>query len=291
MTAGTDDKAASSDRVLYERRGRVALLLLHNPEKLNALSIFDMRETVRALVKRAELDPEVFAIVISGSGKAFCSGADIEVATQHSGMSEFETAAMISSSRSLADSESPALFSYLRTTNKPVIAAVNGIAAGGGMVLSLMCDLRFASDSASFLTIFARRGFIAEHGIGWLLARQVGISGALDLLISSRKVDAAEALRMRLVDRVFPADDLLESTIAYVEAMAETVSPHAIATMKQQVYAGLDATFKDATREADRLMMTALASPDAAEGGRSFMERRKPRFRRLPDTEKIERVS
>ena len=132
--------------------------------------------------------------------------------------------------------ELPALFGYLLRVPKPVIAAVNGVAAGGGFVLAMMSDLRFASAEATFTTAFSKRGLIAEHGTSWLLPRMVGTSRALDLLWSSRRFDAAEALRIGLVDRVVEPAQLMESACAYLRDLAANVSPRSIAVMKSQIY-------------------------------------------------------
>jgi enoyl-CoA hydratase/carnithine racemase len=159
-----------------------------------------------------------------------------------------------------------------------VIAAVNGVAAGGGFVLAMMCDLRFMAQEAYVTTIFSRRGLIAEHGTSWLLPRMIGLNRALDLLWSSRRVDAAEAYRLGLADRVAPADGLLAEVEAYVADLAATVSPRALAVMKRQVHRHLEVAFDEAARDSDALMAAALRFPDAAEGAASFVERRPPRF-------------
>ncbi len=172
----------------------------------------------------------------------------------------------------------PALFSFLPDISKPVIAAVNGVGAGGGFILAMMCDLRFMAEGATLTTVFARRGLIAEHGSSWLLPRMVGLSRALDLLWSSRKVGAEEALRIGLADRVAAPDALLDTVERYVDDLARTVSPRALAVMKRQVHRHLAMNFLDAALETDGLMAQALAHPDAAEGAASFIERRAPDF-------------
>ena len=176
------------------------------------------------------------------------------------------------------DGELPALFSYLLRVPKPVIAAVNGVAAGGGFVLAMMCDLRFAAEGASFTTVFSKRGLIAEHGTSWLLPRLVGLSRALDLLWSSRRFDAAEALRIGFVDRVVADDRVLDEACAYIRDLAANVSPRSLAVIKAQVYRHLSLEMESAIRESDKMMNEALAHPDAAEGVASFVERRRAAF-------------
>ena len=142
-----------------------------------------------------------------------------------------------------ASADPPGMFSYLPLISKPVISAVNGVAAGGGFVLAMMSDLRFGSDAASFTTVFSKRGLIAEHGTSWVLPRLVGPSRALDLLWSSRRVNSDEALRIGLLDRVVPADELLQTVVAYVDDLAAQISPSAIAIVGEGrgFCSGLDA--------------------------------------------------
>ncbi len=167
--------------------------------KHECVSPFEMVADIRRAVDRAAADENAVGIIITGTGRAFSAGLDTtDLARSTSGTAHSD----IESSTPTDDL--PALFSYLLRIPKPVIAAVNGVAAGGGFVLAMMCDLRFASESASFTTVFSKRGLIAEHGTSYLLPRLVGTSRALDLLWSSRRFDAAEALRIGFVDRVVP---------------------------------------------------------------------------------------
>src|SRR5262249_2694288 len=145
-------------------------------------------------------------------------------------------------------------------------------------VLTMMCDLRFVAESGYFTTVFSKRGLIAEHGMSWLLPRQLGASRALDLLWSSRKVAAAEALQIGLADRVVPDGELLNTVRTYAEELRANISPRAIAVIKRQVYAHLSEGFRPAVDETDKLMSDALLHPDAREGAQSFIERRAPRF-------------
>jgi enoyl-CoA hydratase/carnithine racemase len=159
-----------------------------------------------------------------------------------------------------------------------VIAAVNGVAAGAGFVLAMMSDLRFGSGAASFTTIFSKRGLIAEHGTSWVLPRLVGPSRALDLLWSSRRIDAHEAYRIGLLDRIAPAEGLIDAVVAYVEELASQVSPSAIAVIKSQVYRHLSDAMQPSLADADRLTQAQLKHPDAREGAMALIERRTARF-------------
>jgi enoyl-CoA hydratase/carnithine racemase len=260
------------EHVGYERRGRLAIIRLQRPDALNAIT-YPMIAGIERRAREAEADPDVFAICITGEGRGFCAGIDMSVLSAHTQGNPPERTGKTDGGRSR-----PALFSFLLDVSKPVIAAVNGVGAGGGFVLAMMCDLRFMAKDASLITVFSKRGLIAEHGTSWLLPRMVGLGRALDLLWSSRKVAADEALRIGLADRVAPAERLLEEVQDYVEQMAATVSPRAIATIKAQVHRHLECGFDQAALESDALMTEALRHPDAAEGAKSFIERRPPRF-------------
>jgi len=253
----------------YRREGPLAVITLQRPVVLNALTLA-MIGDIRRFALEAERDPAVTAICITGEGRGFCAGIDMSVLVAH-------TRGEAPSGDADPDAN-PALFSFLLDISKPVIAALNGVAAGGGFVLAMMCDLRFMSDTAALTTVFSRRGLIAEHGTSWLLPRIVGLSRALDLLWSSRKVDAAEAYRIGLADRVIPGDRLLAGVAAYVSELAAQVSPRALAEMKAQVLGHQHADLLAACRDSAARMQTALAHPDAAEGAASFGERRPPQF-------------
>ncbi|HUO11557.1 MAG TPA: enoyl-CoA hydratase-related protein [Caulobacteraceae bacterium] len=264
----------SDAQILFEIVGRVALIRLNRPQQLNALT-YSMLAEIRRRVAEAEKDPEVTAIAFIGEGRGFCSGIDAEVlrATTEAGQSGRSASAGDS-----ASADPPGIFSYLPLVSKPVISAVNGVAAGAGFVLAMMSDLRFGSEAASFTTIFSKRGLIAEHGASWVLPRLLGPSRALDLLWSSRRIDAAEAYRLGLLDRVTPMDELLDAVVAYVDDLASQISPGAIAVMKSQVWRHLSEPMLPALADADRLTQAQLKHPDAREGAMALIERRAPKF-------------
>jgi enoyl-CoA hydratase/carnithine racemase len=159
-----------------------------------------------------------------------------------------------------------------------MIAAINGAAAGLGLVEALYCDLRFATPDAKLTTAFARRGLIAEYGIAWLLPRLIGPSRALDLLLSSRVVRGEEALGLGLVDRVCEPDRLVDEAVAYATDLAAHCSPWSLATIKAQVQADLDRPFAEAVAAADELMLESFTRADVEEGVRSYLEGRAPAF-------------
>ncbi len=260
-------------QVSYARQGALGVIRLERPEALNALTL-PMIAEVHRHARAAQADPAVIAICITGAGRGFCAGIDMSVLAEHARSGPPEAAAPAAEGVRAR----PALFSFLLDISKPVIAAINGPAAGGGFVLAMMCDLRFMAEEASLTTVFTRRGLIAEHGTSWLLPRMVGLSRALDLLWSSRRVDGAEAYRLGFADRLVPLAGLMEAVAAYAADLAATVSPTALATIKAQVHRHLEVGFDAAALDAQALMGEALAHPDATEGARSFVERRPPRF-------------
>ena len=164
------------------------------------------------------------------------------------------------------------------TVRKPLIAAVNGAAAGLGLVEALYCDVRFCAPQAKLTTAFSRRGLIAEYGIAWLLARIVGPSRARDLLFSARVVLGEEARQIGLVDFLAEPEALLEEAVAYAADLAANCSPTSIAIIKRQIDEGLDQTFAESFDAAEELLRRSFDRPDAAEGVNSYLEKRPPDF-------------
>jgi enoyl-CoA hydratase/carnithine racemase len=254
----------ATDVVTYDVSDGAALLTLNRPDRLNAW-IPEMQVRYFDLLERAAADPAVRAIVVTGAGRGFCAGADMEV-LQATG-SEADDAQ--------AD-DRPQTFPM--TIPKPVIAAINGPAAGLGLVMALMCDIRFAAAGAKLTTAFARRGLIAEHGVSWVLPRLVGSAHALDLLFSGRVVLAEEGAEMGLVNAVHPPEELLDRALEYAHELATWSSPTSMAVMKRQVYEHLERGVAEALQESNRLMAESFGRPDFAEGVASFVEGRPPRF-------------
>jgi len=258
----------STDLVLAERRGAVLVLTLNRPERLNAWTDA-LEERYYALLDEAEDDPTVRAIVVTGAGRGFCAGADL---------GDLELGAFTEHAAEAALLDRPRPRTYPLTIRKPMIAAINGAAAGLGLVEALYCDLRFATPDAKLTTAFAKRGLVAEYGISWLLPRLVGYSTALDLLLSARVVRGEEARRLRLVDHLSEPEQLLDDAVAYAAALAAESSPWSMATIKAQVQADLERSFSHAVAEAQDLMVGSFSRPDVQEGVRSHLEKRAPQF-------------
>jgi enoyl-CoA hydratase/carnithine racemase len=257
----------------YEVDDPIALITLDRPATLNALTTEVLVAFQRA-VADAERDPAVVAIVVTGAGRGFCSGLDAS-------QLQATTTAGSAGRPEVGEGDVPGLFTWLLAVTKPVIAAVNGVAAGGGFVLAVMSDLRIASTDASFTTVFSKRGLIAEHGMTWALPRLVGTGRALDLLWSSRRIGAEEAFRMGLVDRVVEPDTLLSAARDYVVDLAQNASPASLRDTKRLVYRHWGASYEAALREADEVQWAALDRADAREGAAALLERRPPHFDRL----------
>lgn len=254
----------SSDTVLAERQGRVLLLTLNRPERLNAWND-ELEARYFDLLDIAEMDPDVRVVVVTGAGRGFCAGADFDA------LQEVEP-----SDLSALDRPRPRVLPL--ALSKPLIVAINGSAAGLGLVEALFADVRFCVPEAKLTTAFVRRGLIAEYGAAWLLPRLIGTSRALDLLMSGRIVRGDEALRIGLVDYLEPPETLLKATIAYATDLAENCSPTSMAVIKHQVRHALDSPLEVALEEADVLMRESFQRPDVAEGVESFLEKRAPNF-------------
>ena len=262
--------------ILYEVNEKIATITLHRPDRMNAWTAI-MERDVRHAMEAAAADDNVRVIVLTGSGRAFCAGADME-ALKGLDPDDIRRAQNLPPFDMNRRPDWQTRYGYYPSIPKPVIGMLNGATAGIGLVHALYCDLRFAADSAVFTTAFARRGLIAEHGISWMLPRIVGHANALDLLMSARRVQGDEALRIGLVNRLYPQEQLREQTYAYARDLADSVSPSAIAVIKRQLYDVPFQTLAEATIDANREMVVALRGSDFREGVASFVEKRPPRF-------------
>lgn len=256
-----------SDTVLAERHGPVLLLTLNRPDRLNAWNT-ELELRYHELLAEAEDDPGVRAIVVTGAGRGFCGGADLDdVAAAGNGQ---------------VPEQSGRPREFPLTVRKPLVAAINGAAAGLGLVEALYCDVRFATPAAKLTTAFARRGLIAEYGISWLLPRLIGTGRALDLLLSGRVVSGAEAHRMGLVEHLAEPAEVVTAALAYAADLAEHCSPTSLAIIKHQVFRDAEVDLGAALTEAEKLLRESLERPDVTEGVTSYRERRAPAFPPLP---------
>jgi enoyl-CoA hydratase/carnithine racemase len=272
-----------NQETLYGVADRVATITLNRPDKLNAWTAIMERE-VRSAMEEADRDDNVRVIILTGAGRGFCAGADMSLLSSvvEHGVDE-RVRAQASSNAAPAAVEGlradfQKKYSYFPAIGKPVIAALNGPVVGLGLVIALYCDLRFASESARFSTAFARRGLIAEYGLAWILPRLVGHANALDLLFSARMVESSEALRMGLVNQVFPQDTFLAKVNEYAREVAANASPRSTRIMKRQVYDAMFQSLADAFAVSEREMLASLQCEDFKEGVAHFLEKRVAAF-------------
>jgi len=275
-----------TQETLYNVANRVATITLNRPDKLNAWTAL-MESEVRSHMEDAEQDDEVRVIVLTGAGRGFCAGADMSLlsAVAERGLDYRdlddrgrEPVRRDGTMREGVPPDFQKKYSYFPAIGKPVIAAINGPVVGLGLVITLYCDLRLASDAARFSTIFARRGLIAEYGMAWMLPRIVGIANALDLLFSARTIDATEALRVGLVNRVFPQDTFLEKAQEYAHEVASTVSPRSLRIIKRQVYEAMSQPLAEAFDISVREMVACFRTEDFKESVAHFVEKRPAAF-------------
>jgi enoyl-CoA hydratase/carnithine racemase len=266
--------------VRYEVADRVATITLNRPERLNAWT-GRMHHEYRWALAEADADPAVRAVLVTGAGRGFCAGADARALDGHVAQGAYDSGVVE------ADLPRPGYgvrpeydhaFAFHFGLTVPVIAAINGPAAGVGLVLACFADVRFAADGAKLTTAAPRLGLPAEYGLSWILPRLVGAGHAADLLLSSRVVPAGEAERMGLVNRTLPPDGLLAATYEYARIFAEEVSPASVAAAKRQLYADLHGDVGTAVAESERLLEAMVQTPDFAEGVAARTEKRAPRF-------------
>ena len=274
-----DTVTKTYEDILYRVEDGVAVITLNRPDKLNAWR-GEMDRDVRAAMREANDDDSVKVIILTGAGKGFCAGADMNMLQGIQGNAQ--------SGRSTAEAHKPwdpssnenfqKQYSWIPAVKKPVIAAINGAAAGLGLIISLYCDIRFAADNAKFTTAFSRRGLVAEHGISWLLPRLVGFAAAADLLYPSRVITAQEALALRLVSRVIPAAEFEKEVMAYAKMLATEVSPRSLREMKREIWNAQFQTLGQAIDSANADMPPSFKSEDFKEGVAHFVEKRAPKF-------------
>ena len=272
--------------ILYEVQDRIATITLNRPDRLNAHTPA-MGQSVRQAMAKAAEDSAVRVVLLTGAGRGFCAGADMDVLTGIQGGARDDSSQPTDVANAFKSKYGPSIdehfadmrrYAYFMRTPKPVIAALNGPAAGLGLIMALYADMRFASDKAVLTTSFSQRGLIAEHGISWLLPRLVGPSRALDLLMSARRVSPPEAKQIGLVNDVFPHDTFMENVMAYARHLADTVSPRSMAVIKAQVWKACFQSFSQALETADGEMPPSFAWPDFKEGVSHYLEKRAPKF-------------
>ena len=257
----------------YVVHRHVATLTLNRPARGNAWT-GAMEVAYRRAVAAAGDDPDVGAIVVTGAGRSFCVGADSRALDTIAARGAYDdgTAGGVSP-------DQRGRHSTLWEVPKPVIAAINGAAAGIGLVIACFADLRIAAAGAKLTTSNARLGLPAELGLSWLLPRITGTTHAADLLLTSRVILAEEGLTMGLLNRVVPSDRLRDDAQAWAEEIAINLAPSSVRTVKAQLYADLRGTLDEAEARSQSHLAAMVGSPDFTEGVSALAERRSPRFR------------
>ena len=261
------------EHIAFERRGQIALLTLNKPERLNALSAA-MRAEIAQVLEEVRADDGLRALVLTGAGRGFCSGADLaagaavmaaggppEPRTQNEKIDEHGWVG--------------AWATMWAEFDKPVIGAINGVAAGAGLSTAMACDVRIGSEHARFKSVFIERNLSPDSGLGYFLPRVVGYAAAADMIFTSRAVGADEALRIGLLNRLVGADELIDAAVDYAEAMAQW-PPLALRMSKRVLQHNQDASLPDALRyESQGLEFSRRARNDVKESQASFREKRK----------------
>jgi 2-(1,2-epoxy-1,2-dihydrophenyl)acetyl-CoA isomerase len=255
--------------ILSETTDAVTTITLNRPEKLNAFSR-TMREDLLAALRTADTDPACRVVVITGAGRAFCAGGDVEY------MSGLQKVGDVERFRKLLDAGRDVV-TQIAEMAKPVIASVNGIAAGAGCNLALACDYRIASDAAKFGETFVKIGIHPDWGGTWSLPRMIGTGRALEMMMTGRMIDASEAFAIGMVERVVAADALADETTKLARTIAQG-PPLAIAGIKRALAASRTNGLRAQVELESEHQIEAFRSRDAAEGMAAFFEKRAAKF-------------
>ncbi|MBS0334833.1 MAG: enoyl-CoA hydratase/isomerase family protein [Proteobacteria bacterium] len=264
-------EASDYETIALSRRGHVAILTLNRPERLNAINRTMMGE-VAAAVAQAKAEDEVRALVVTGAGKGFCAGADLMGAGQAVAGAAPEPQNQFERLDEMGWVGRWAMM--WSEFDKPVIGAINGVAAGAGMSTALGCDVRIGCDASRFKSVFIERSLSPDSGLSFFLPRIVGYAAAADIIFTSRAVGADEALKLGLLNRLVPADALLDAAVDYADEMTRW-PPVALRVSKRVLQHNTDATLEDALRyESQGLHYARRAPNDVKESRDSFLEKR-----------------
>jgi enoyl-CoA hydratase/carnithine racemase len=261
---------SKTEELLIEQRDRIVVMTLNRPERLNAISR-DMLDELSAKMVEANKDPDTRCIVLTGAGRGFCSGLDL-INTGNN----LEERKGDNRPRQLFDLRD-APINVMWSIDTPIICAINGAAAGYGMDMTLLCDMRIASENAKMAAVTAKRNVVPESGGTWLLPRLIGWAKAAEIYYRARTLNAHESLEMGLVNAVVPADELMDTAMQWAQEVADN-APMAVQTTKRMMRMGLEESYDTAV---DHLMVHLAGmfqSEDFEEGVKAFLEKRKPDF-------------
>lgn len=266
--------------VEYSVAEQIGTITLNRPHRMNAWT-GRMHTEYRWVLQEAERDPNVRAIILTGAGRGFCVGADTQALEGHIEKGGYDpgTPDPLAEPGYGVRPEFDASFAYHFGLTKPVIAAINGPAAGVGLALACFADIRFAVPGVKFTTAHGKLNLPAEFGLSWLLPRIIGLARANDLLLTSRKFTSDEAAELGLVNRIVDAGDLQQFTRDYTLSMIRTVSPGSLRETKRQIYTDLHRDVGASVVESEQLVSDMMKQNDYREGVRAFLEKRDPKWR------------
>ena len=267
------------EQIAYEVADGILTITLDRPDQLNAFTGRMMHELLDAF-DRSDADDDVRVVVVTGRGRGFCAGADLSAGgSTFDASSRGEEVGVGGDGHAVPRDGGGRVTLRIFESLKPVIAAINGPAVGVGITMTLPMDIRLASETAKIGFVFARRGIVPEAASSWFLPRAVGISRAMEWVSTGRVFPAAEALEGGLVRSVHPPDELLPATYAIARDIADNASPVSVALSRQMLWRMLGASHPmEAHRIDSRAIVSRGASPDAAEGVTSFLEKRPAEF-------------
>ena len=255
----------------------VAMIWLNRPQRMNAWT-GRLHTEYRYLLKRANDDDAVRAIVVTGRGKGFCVGGDSQALSGHADRGAYDPGIPtdIAKPGYGTDANFDASFAYHFGLDKPVIAAMNGPAAGVGLALACFADLRFAVPGVKFTTAHGKLNLPAEYGLSWMLPKIVGLGRANDLLLTSRVFTSDEALQLGCVNQIFEPADLVQQTLAYAHPLVASVSPNSLRQTRWQIYKDLHRDVASSVTESERLIEDMAKEDDFKEGIAALVEKRPP---------------
>jgi 2-(1,2-epoxy-1,2-dihydrophenyl)acetyl-CoA isomerase len=252
--------------LLFDVADRVATITLNRPDALNALTI-GLKDELLAMLVQVSNDPAVRAVVLTGAGRAFCAGQDLHERLKPDAVPLDEE---------IRERYNPIILA-MRHLDRPIIGAINGIAAGAGASLAFACDVRIASENASFLLAFGRIGLVPDSGATWFLPRLVGSAKATELALLGEPMSASDAARIGLVAKVVPADSVVAEARAIAARLAD-MAPQAVALTKWALQASWTTSLEEQLEMEAQLQGIAGATADHAEGIAAFVDKRPPRF-------------
>ncbi len=269
----------------YELIGRVALITLNRPHRSNAWT-GRLDTELRWCLDRADHDDRARVIVLTGAGERFCVGGDSQALQQHADKGRYdngldhglgENDALATPGYGLHPHFNAPFASHFGLS-KPIVAAINGAAAGIGLALACFTDIRFASEGAKLTTAHGKLGLPAEYGLSWILPRLVGVTRAMDILLTSRIVLAEEAANIGLINAIHPPETLVEETLAYAEGLASTASPGSLLATRRQVYLDLHRDVGQAVEASIRLVEEMMTGAEYRQGVRALLDKHPPNF-------------